>query len=102
LAREDSIAALKKNPASQTDTTMSVDEQIDRLTERRDSLLESSIAPLERAREITEQDQILRRPEDDDIRRDACRALLVAYVKTDRPGRAAQVEDCTEFAQRQR
>jgi pentatricopeptide repeat protein len=100
LARDDSIATLKKNPASQADTTMSVDEQIDRLTGRRDSLFEKSIPPLERAREIVEQDRILQRPDDDDIRRDACRALLVAYVQTDRPGRAAQVEDCTDFARR--
>jgi len=100
LARDDSIAALKKNPAAQTDTTMSVDEQVDRLAGRRDSLFEQSIPPLERAREITERDQALRRPEDDDIRRDACRALLVAYVQTDRPGRAAQVESCTDFARR--
>ena len=102
LARDDSIAALKKKPASRPDTTMRVEEQIERLAKRRDSLMESAIAPLERAREIVEQDQILRRPEDDDIRRDACRALLVAYVQTNRPGRAAQVQDCTDFAQRQR
>lgn len=100
LARDDSIATLKKRPSAQTDTTLSVDEQVDRLAGRRDSLFEQSIPPLERAREIVEQDRILRRPEDDDIRRDACRALLVAYVQTDRPGRAAQVEDCTDFARR--
>lgn len=102
LARDDSIAALGKNPPSRSDTTMSVDEQIDRLAQRRDSLLERSIPPLERARSIVKQDRILRRPENDDIRRDACRALLVAYVQTDRPGRAAQVEDCTDFVQRRR
>jgi Putative Zn-dependent protease, contains TPR repeats len=99
LASDDSIATFKKNPAA-ADTTMSVDEQVDRLAERRDSLFEQSIPPLERARAIVDRDQALRRPENDDIRRDACRALLVAYVQTDRPGRAAQVEDCTEFARR--
>ncbi|PSQ96256.1 MAG: hypothetical protein BRD55_07325 [Bacteroidetes bacterium SW_9_63_38] len=100
LARDDSIAALKKNPASRADTTMSVDEQIGQLAGRRDSLLEKSIPPLERARGVVEQDQVLQRPGDDEIRRDACRALLVAYVKTDRPGRAAKVQDCTDFARR--
>ena len=100
LARDDSIATLKKTPTAQTDTTMSVDEQIDRLAGRRDTLFEKSIPPLERAREIVEQDRILQRPDDDEIRRDACRALMVAYVQTDRPGRAAQVEDCTDFARR--
>jgi Tfp pilus assembly protein PilF len=88
LARDDSIAALEDGELSVPDTT-SKEEQIDVLTQKRDSLFEKSVRPLERARKMGRAASTLRR--------DACRALMVAYVQTNRPNRAAQVEECTDF-----
>ena len=88
LARDDSIAALEEAEFSVADTT-SPEDQIDVLTQKRDSLFEKSVPPLERARKMGGATS--------PIRRDACRALMVAYVQTNRPNRAAQVEECTGF-----
>lgn len=88
LARDDSIAALEEEELSVPDTT-SKQEHIDVLTQKRDSLFEKAVRPLERARKMGGATSTLRR--------DACRALMVAYVQTNRPNRAAQVEECTGF-----
>jgi tetratricopeptide (TPR) repeat protein len=71
------------------------------LSERRRALFENAIPPLERARTLTNQ-RLVDIPEKEALRQSACRALLVAYVRTQRPGRAAEVEDCTGFAQARR
>jgi hypothetical protein len=62
-------------------------QRIDSLARRRTQLLRKAIPPLERARTMSGADSPLQQ--------DACRALMVAYVQTDRPTRAAQVESCT-------
>ena len=90
LARDDSIAALEEGTASPSSDTVSTEEQIERLAQKRDQFLEKAIPPLERARKM--------RGTGEPVRRDACRALMVAYVQTGRPNRAAQVESCTEFS----
>lgn len=85
LARDDSIAALEARGTPElADTTM---QRIDSLARRRTQLLRKAIPPLERARTMSGADSPLQQ--------DACRALMVAYVQTDRPTRAAQVESCT-------
>jgi Tfp pilus assembly protein PilF len=85
LARDDSIAALEAQaPAAPADTTA---RRIDRLARKRTHLLRKAIPPLERARKMSAAEGRLRQ--------DACRALMVAYVQTGRPNRAAQVESCT-------
>lgn len=97
LVRDDSIATLEEDPDALRDTTMSVDQRIDRLVQKRQDFFENAIPPLERARRLTE-DPYLQLEGKQQLRQNACRALLVAYVQTDRPNRAAQVEDCTGFA----
>lgn len=99
LVRDDSIAAIEQNPGKVQDTTLSAEERIEQLAETRQDLFEQSIPPLERARQIVEEERVLKKEEHPQVRQDACRALLVAYVQTDRPNRAAEVEDCTGFAQ---
>lgn len=95
LAQDDSIAALEKGALNgmEADTT-SRDQQIDAFVQKRDSLFSAAVPPLERARKMGDASST--------VRRDACRALLVAYVQTDRPNKAAQVEECTEFSQASR
>jgi len=98
LVRDDSIATLEQNPDALRDTTATVDERIDRLVEKRQDFFNNAIPPLERARKLAE-DPYLQLDGKQELRQDACRALLVAYVQTQRPGRATQVEDCTGLAQ---
>lgn len=88
LARDDSIAALEEGELSLPDTT-AMEVQIDALTQKRDSLFRRAVPPLERARKMGGATSTLRR--------DACRALMVAYVQINQPTRAAQVEECTDF-----
>lgn len=102
LMRDDSLSTIKDDPGALRDTTLSPRQTMDRLAERRAALFENAIPPLERARGLVEKDRILKREGAEAVRRDACRALLVAYVQTQRPGKAAQVEDCTDFAESRR
>ena len=98
LVRTDSVARLRDTPAdSLGETTAAVEAQIARLDQRRLELFEQAIPPLERARRLT-QEQYVDLEREATLRQDACRALLVAYVQTDRPNRAAQVEQCTGLA----
>ena len=97
LAREDSIATLQEEPSQLQTDDVSLEERIEQLTTRRQELFENAVPPLERARALTKE-EFADIPDKRTLRRDACRALLVAYVQTDRPGKAAQVEECTEFA----
>ncbi|MFB6248660.1 MAG: tetratricopeptide repeat protein [Salinibacter sp.] len=98
LARTDSIATLRDTPAdSLNETAAAVEAQITRLDRRREQLFEQAIPPLERARRLT-QEQYVDVEGEETLRRDACRALLVAYTQTDRPNRAARVRGCTELA----
>lgn len=99
LARTDSVAALRDASADSLNrTAAAVEAQIRRLDQRRQQLLENAIPPLERARSLT-QKQYVDLEGEETLRRDACRALLVAYVRTDRPTRAAQVQGCSGLAQ---
>lgn len=98
LVRDDSIATLEQNPDAIQDTTLSVDERVEALASKRQELFKQAVAPLERARKIVEKDRRLDIEGHEQIRQDACRALLVAYVQTERENRAAKVEDCTGFA----
>jgi tetratricopeptide (TPR) repeat protein len=92
LARDDSIATLEKRAGKSTadagDAT-SVEEKVEMLTQKREDLFDKAVPPLERVRKMSEAGRA--------IRTDACRALMVAYVQTGRPNRAAQVESCTGF-----
>lgn len=88
LARDDSIAAIEAQEISLPDTA-SRSARIGSLAQRRDHLLGKAIPPLERARKMSATGSPLQQ--------DACRALMVAYVQTGRPNRAAQVESCTGF-----
>jgi Tfp pilus assembly protein PilF len=88
LARDDSIAALEGGGASTADT-VSTEDRIDALVQKREGFFEKAIPPLERVRTMSTAGSPLRQ--------DACRALMVAYVQTNRPNRAAQVEACTGF-----
>lgn len=91
LARDDSIAALEKKTQGEIPDTTDRQKRTEALVQRRDSLFKESIPPLERARQMEGISGT--------IRQDACRALLVVYVQTGQPGRAARVEKCTGFAQ---
>lgn len=90
LARDDSIATLEAKGSAAAADTANLDRRIDTLAQRRQAFFEKAIPPLERARKMEKGDSPLRR--------DACRALMVAYVQTGRPNQAAQVEACTGFA----
>jgi Tfp pilus assembly protein PilF len=92
LAQDDSIAALEKGerPEPEADTTTR-EQRMDTFVQKRDSLFNAAVPPLERARKMGDASGT--------IQRDACRALLVAYVQTRRPNKAAQVEGCTDFSQ---
>jgi tetratricopeptide (TPR) repeat protein len=89
LARDDSIAALEDGKINLPETDK--EAQIRALTDKRQALFENAIPPLRRVRRMAG-------AEFQDIRQDACRALMVAYIQTDRPNRAAQVETCSGFA----
>jgi tetratricopeptide (TPR) repeat protein len=89
LARDDSIAALEAGEDLASSDTTSRQERIDALAQRRKHYFEKAIPPLERARKMSTAGSTLQQ--------DACRALMVAYVQTGRPNRAAQVESCTGF-----
>lgn len=89
LARDDSIAALEAGQAATRSDTTSREERIDALAKKREHFFQQAIPPLERARKMSTAGSTLRQ--------DACRALMVAYVQTGRPNRAAQVESCTGF-----
>ena len=98
LVRTDSVARLRDTPAdSLNETADAVEAQIRRLDQRRQQLFEQAIPPLERARRLS-QEQYVDIEREETLRQDACRALLVAYVQTDRPNRAAQVQGCTGLA----
>ena len=98
LGRVDSLAAADGEEADGLPRIESLSApERERLDQQRTELFEKAIPPLERARVLTEE------PYTDvenknTIRQDACRALLVAYVQTSRPNRAAQVQECTGFA----
>ncbi|MEF8795307.1 MAG: tetratricopeptide repeat protein [Salinivenus sp.] len=97
-ARADSVAALRDAPADSLNRTAgAVEAEIRRLDRRQQQLLENAIPPLERARSLTQEPYVDLEGEER-LRQDACRALLVAYVQTDRPNRAAQVQECTGLA----
>lgn len=98
LARDDSIAMIEKDSTVIRDTATTAEEEITRLVDKRRVLFERAIPPLERARTIVEEDRMLNQGKLAPVRQDACRALLIAYVQTDRPGKAAEIEDCTGFA----
>jgi tetratricopeptide (TPR) repeat protein len=98
LVRDDSIATVEADPSVVEAAGRSSRTVLDSLSQRRERLFEKAVPPLERARRLVEEDRILRRKGADALRQEACRALLVAYVQTDRPNKAAQVEDCTGFA----
>ncbi len=97
LVRDDSVATLEQAPDALRDTTVTVDQRIDRLVQKRQDFFERAIPPLERARKLAE-DPYLQLDGKQQLRQDACRALLVAYVQTQHSSRAAQVEDCTGLA----
>jgi len=102
LARSDSIAAADGEEGDGLPTIESISSgERERLDQRRTELFEEAIPPLERARALTEEPYTDIENENT-IRQDACRALLVAYVQTNRPNRAAQVQDCTGFARSRR
>lgn len=88
VAQDDSIRALEERP----DSTLSErvrERRLSSLSKRRQRYFRKAIPPLERARRMV--------GDASDVRRNACRALLVAYVQTDRPNRAVQVEECSEL-----
>lgn len=87
LVRDDSITTLRNRMTQEEGGEQITFQQIDSLTQKRQSLFKQAVPPLERARQMTE--------DTNDIHQDACRALLVAYVRTNRPNKAGQVEDCT-------
>jgi len=89
LARDDSIAALEGGQDVTRSDTTGRQERIDALAKKRERFFQKAIPPLERARKMSTAGSTLRQ--------DACRALMVAYVQTGRPNRAAQVESCTGF-----
>jgi tetratricopeptide (TPR) repeat protein len=89
LARDDSITALEDGEINLPETDK--EAQIRALTDKRQALFENAIPPLRRVRRMAG-------AEFQDIRQDACRALMVAYIQTDRPNRAAQVETCSGFS----
>jgi tetratricopeptide (TPR) repeat protein len=97
LARDDSIATIQEQieageiatGGEVADSLLTPAQRIDNLRRRRQEFFTEAAPPLERARKLTEKTQ---------LRQDACRALLVAYVQTQRPTKAAQVEDCTGLA----
>lgn len=115
LARDDSIAVIERGEAtrdsaavdsSTAGSDMSTDtfgtpqadvdstqreKRIQKLAQKREDFFKKAIPPLERVRRM---DDTPRK-----VRRDACRALMVAYVQTNRPGRAARVEQCTGLAE---
>jgi tetratricopeptide (TPR) repeat protein len=96
LARDDSISTLRERMDAGdiatgeevADSVLTPAQRIDRLRQRRYTLFEKAVPPLERARKMTETAQ---------LRQDACRALFVAYMRTKRPTKAAQAENCTGF-----
>ncbi len=92
LARDDSISTLQEQMEAGEFSTEDVDgdsspeERLESLRQRRQAFFEKAVPPLERARKMTAQTR---------TEQEACRALLVAYVQTQRPHRAAQMEGCT-------
>lgn len=107
LVRDDSISVLEKRKAAlgsaasdtlSSDTAVSdptkLEEQIQALVQKRRNYFKEAIPPLERVRQMDDASSSLRQ--------DACRALMVAYVQTNRPGRAAQVEECTGLSKASR
>lgn len=97
LARDDSISTLQDRietgaaaaDAAAADSVLTPAQRLDRLRRRRQSLFRAAVPPLERARKLSE--------DTPKIRQDACRALFVSYVQTQRPNKAAQVKGCTGF-----
>lgn len=89
LARDDSIATLEAQMDTATVDTSGRRAQIDSLVQKRERFFAKAVPPLERARKMSAAESRLQK--------DACRALLVAYIQTGRPNRAAQVESCTGF-----
>lgn len=87
LVRDDSISALRQRMTQEDAGGQITFQEIDSLTAQRQTLFRQAVPPLERSRKMTS--------DTDEIHRDACRALLVAYVRTNRPNKAAEVEDCT-------
>lgn len=89
-AHGDSIRTLQDD-TTQVQNEVKRDRRVAELRKERRALLKNAIPPLERARKMG--DSSGRMP------RDACRALLTAYVQTDRPNRALQVEECSQFVE---
>jgi len=98
LVRDDSIAAADGEEGTGLPSVESLSSsEREGIEQRRSDLFKQAIPPLERARALT-QEPYTDIENENTIRQDACRALLVAYVQTNRPNRAAQVQDCTGFA----
>jgi hypothetical protein len=93
LATDTTVAGTPTLDNATSDTT-ELDQRIQILVQRREELFREAISPLERVRKMDDTPST--------IRQDACRALMVAYVQTNRPRRAAQVEECTGFSEARR
>jgi len=93
LAADTTVAGTPTLDNATSDTT-ELDQRIQILVQRREELFREAISPLERVRKMDDTPST--------IRQDACRALMVAYVQTNRPRRAAQVEECTGFSEARR
>jgi len=96
LAREDSITTLQEEmeagggaaEEASADSVLTLSQRVDSLRQRRQRFFRKAVPPLERARRLSPAGT---------SRQDACRALFVAYMQTQRPNKASRVEGCTGF-----
>ena len=93
-AVEDSISAIRdaaveanRSPTEEEEETVNrLDRKTKILAQKRKNIYEKAIPPLERARQLADSG--------DALRQDACRALVTAYVQTERVEKAREYEDC--------
>ncbi len=72
--------------AEEKETVNELDSKITELEKRKQSLFREAIPPLERARQMGDTDG--------SFRKDACAALVTAYVQTENVEKAQEYEDC--------
>jgi len=93
-AIEDSLASIRdaamqgnRKPTEEEKQTVNMlDEKSTKLEKKKRKIFEEAIPPLERARELSDTG--------DPLRKDACVALVTAYIQTEQVRKAKQVEDC--------
>jgi tetratricopeptide (TPR) repeat protein len=84
--RDEAVEANRAPTEEEKEIVNRLDKRSKVLEQRKRNIFKQAIPPLERARQMSESES--------SIRQDACRALVSAYVQTERIEKARELEEC--------